>query len=194
MCLLAVVFWVTDAHAVTLELPLDCSGQFAPGQMWTADFDLGRTFSSLSRVFISWSGQVTGGLIAPSDNPLEVIPKDGRFTATLRDLESAEYCGSTAIIAGEATFPSPETFLTESHFSQGVWSALFDGRGRIEISFSGGVSTSSYSMVADPIGELMSARLVFEGSATPEPCTMVLMGTGALMLFGRRRRLTQARL
>jgi len=170
-------------NAVTVEIPLACEGQYALGQAWATDFDIGNAFTEISNIHIDWSGSIKAELIGSLAAP---FPIDAQFVATLYDLDSDDYCGRASVQTGNATYPFPEPFDLRSAFSDYDWSLLLDGRGSIEVSFWGIIRPAIWSTIENPLGQLDSAKLVFEATPIPEPATVLLLGLVAVFLRKRR--------
>ena len=67
---------------VTIELTLDCAGDYSLGDTWSANFNLGVTFSDISHVYIDWEGEITAGRAIYYTKPDEPFPQRvGLFAA-----------------------------------------------------------------------------------------------------------------
>jgi len=173
-------------EATIVELPLDCAGEYGLGtETWRLDFDLGVEFTEISRVYMDWSGEATGGLYLDfySTDP---HPVDSGIYAAMGSSSSLYW---SEVWAGAATHPEPEFFAVLSDFEHAPglnWSNLLDGRDEIRINSQGLYGTGSYVEVGSVM--LTSATLVVEGTLVPEPATVALLGLGGVLLAVRRRR------
>src|SRR4030042_1785920 len=162
----------------TVELPLNCAGIYDVNTPpWTMDFDLGVTFSKISRVYIDWSGEITAGRAIYYSDPCNPFPQEVGIYASLGDNPYSRYA---PVLGGEQTYPAPEPFNSVSEFiliGPSTWSDLLDGQGKIRILYtediiSNGIYIEHGSVVLD------SARLVFEGTVIPEPATLTFLILG----------------
>jgi hypothetical protein len=166
------------AEADIVELSLSCEGQYDSGQSWTAEFDLGVTFTEISNVYIDWSGKITAELVG-ADPP---FPIDAQFVAKLYEFAPYDYLGNAYIRTGAFMYPDPEPFDLRSTFTNEGWAMLLDGKGSIEIWFGGIMRPEYLGTLEPPSGLLESVTLVFDGVPIPEPVTILSLGLGFLIL------------
>ena len=130
----------------------------------------------MSHVYIDWSGEITAGLAV---NP--VIPGPQPFP-----LDVEVYAGLgfnpglriTEVWGGEASYPSPMPFNCQNEFlmdEQTSWSDLLDGTGTITLGYDEYIIQDG-GYVQHGSVTLNSATLIVEGTVTPEPGTLALLG------------------
>jgi hypothetical protein len=165
---------MAKAHIVELNLfDLGCPTEFNfDSSYWQTDFDLGVEFVEISTVYMDWSGEIRGQEIMYGG------PIDSQFVATLYELEPHNYFGRAYVQAGADTYPDPEPFELQSVFTNDDWSALLDGKARIEIWFGDTIHLFSLVSLSVPRGELDSVILVVGGTVIPEPATLLLLTMG----------------
>jgi hypothetical protein len=185
------------AKADIVELALDCAGVYdfntAP---WSADFDLGVSFTEISHVYIDWSGDIeishvyidwsgdiTGGLAVQGGSDPFAID-----VGIIAYLENPPNWRHTDVWGGEATYPGAESFALLSEFQDGImpWSELFDGQARITIDYTEEIILDGRYVEHGSI-VLDSATLVVDGTIVPEPGTFLLLGLGAIFLRQSQR-------
>ena len=168
-------------NADIVQLPLDCPSHYDfNSPYWTADFDLGVTFSEISHVYIDWAGEITGGLAILYDNPSEPFPIDVGVYASLG---SNPFLLRTTVWGGEATSPDPKPFDLQSEFELvggSTWSDLLDGQGSIVIGYTEVVLQDGLYVQSGSV-LLSGATLVVDATIVPEPCTLVLVVLGGLI-------------
>ena len=180
----------SEAVIVELDLlSLGCPTEFnhdTPN--WQADFDLGVEFIEITNVYMDWSGSITAGLAIDYDHPDEPFPLDVAISAYL---DMPIHAG-TSVWGGEATYPAPEPFDRQSDFELfglGTWSGLLDGQAKIWLYYESLIIVEGRYIESGSI-TLDRANLVVEG-VVPEPASLLLFGTGAIVLltrYGRRPR------
>jgi len=165
------------ANADIVELPLAAAGTYdLDASYWTSDFDFGITFTSISNVYIDWSGGITGGKAILYSDPENPFPKEVGLTAYLEKASNWTY---TSVWGGASTYPVPELFDLRSPFDPGrmPWSALLDGQGTIIIQYEE-VIMADGTYVEHGSVALSGATLVFDGVPVPEPATVLLLSAG----------------
>ena len=182
----------TGVFGDTVELPLNCAGTYGFNSYWQTNFDLGVTFSEISHVYIDWSGEITAGLAVNYTDPCNPFPLEVGINAYLG---ANPWPRLTEVWGGGQTYPSPEPFDTISRFSlsqTSSWSDLLDGQGNIRISHVSAVRALwEHSWYYIDYGSVMldDSTLIVEGTVTPEPASLLLLGAGflGLILKGSRK-------
>lgn len=168
----------TPSQGAIFEVPLACEGEYVLSDTWNTDFNLGTSFTEITNVYISWSGEITA-----SQDWLFVVAY--QFVASLYELDPHDYYSRAYVAGGVDTYPDAEPFNLESVFGDDDWSLLLDGQSSIEISFWDTIHPLG-SSGNDGTGTLNPATLVIEGNVVPEPGTVLLFGIGGLVLRKRR--------
>lgn len=189
--LLAVLLIVTRANADIVEYDLNCDGPYSLGQTWSADFDLGVTFSEISDIHLQWAGSI----IAVKFEPIIPMPTfdpyyDGYFGANIYELNSGTPFANCFVHAGQETAPNPEPFDLQDKLKSRDYAPFLNGVGSFEVTF-GQVYPPEWQMempiialVSNASGQLNSAKLIFNGTVVPvpEPATCILLALGSLFL------------
>ena len=174
-------------EAAIVELPLDCAGTYEYGNSyWEADFDLGVEFTEISRVYIDWSGEITGALVQDvSPVTFEPIgdphPVDTGLYASIGFNPSLRI---TSVWLGSETYPDAEAFDLLSEIVlpyNSSWSDILDGKGTILIQYSKLIILYGYFIEHGQV-VLYDSTLIVEGTIVPEPGTVLLFGIGGLVL------------
>ncbi len=165
------------AQSAIIEVPLACDGEYVLSDTWTTDFNLDTSFTDITNVYISWSGDITA-----SQGMLGVVPN--QFVASLYELDPHDYFSRAYVMGGVDSYPDAKPFDLDSVFGDDDWSLLLDGQCSIEIWF-GGTFQPLGSGGNDGTGTLSPATLVIEGNIVPEPASILLVSLGILLL--RRR-------
>jgi hypothetical protein len=161
-----------------VEFPLDCAGVYdfntAP---WSTDFDLGVSFTEISHVYIDWAGDITAGLaVQGGSDPFAMV-------VGIKAYLNPPIDAATTVWGGEATYPDPEAFDSQSEFalSYGVqtWSGLLDGQGVAQIYYTEAIILDGMYVEHGSV-DLTSATLVVDGTVVPEPATVLLLAIGAV--------------
>ena len=180
--LLTLIAATANATIVSLDLfDLGCLSSYDPDSgsdyWWTSDFDLGVSFSSISAVYVDWSGEITGGMVSkPNVNGGVPYPEDVSIYTFL----SLDITSHTDIWTGAATYPESESFGGQYEILAEEWSDLLDGTDTIYLGYSeyimlNGSYTEHGSIALD------SAVLIVDGTIVPEPATISLLAFGTFI-------------
>ena len=166
--------WLEDTKSipteiVTIEIPLACAGRYEPNSLdCKIDLDLGVSFTSISHVYMDWSGEAKGGLYEDFYKPTqEPSPINEGIYAYLGDNPSPRY---VIVSGGKTTYPEPEAFDCQSKFELwgSTWSDLFDGQGTVVIGYSS-LGSGGGTFIEHGFIVLNEAALVIRGAMITEP-------------------------
>jgi hypothetical protein len=151
---------------------------------WSTNLDLGITFKEISRVYIDWSGEIKGGLVARYSNPDDTYP----VSLGIRAYFESPIGAYSESWGGGDTYPVPEPFDCQSDFQLfwfGSWSGLLDGRATIFLYRDNLIVGEFDSYIEYGSINLDKSTLVVEG-IVPEPSTIVLLGLGFTQVLRRK--------
>lgn len=195
ICIMAVFVLPADAAIVHLDLlTLGCQTTYDPDSTeWTADFDLGITFSQISHVYIDWSGEIIGGLGQKYDlqsgEPVgDPFPLPSGIYAYMG---SNPYLRNADMFGGVATYPNPEFFDQLSEIEllvPSTWSDLLDGTGKIYIGYQETILWDNEHYIEHGSVTLDKAVLVVDGTVVPEPASISLLALGGIGIRLRKLR------
>lgn len=183
LAIIAIAFFTCapQSRAVIVELPIDAAGEYTFNEPYsTFNFDFGLTFSEISSVSVKWSGQLNGGL-AQLYSGGDPYPEEVGIYAYFPTKSTR----SVHIWGGVSTHPAPESFDLISEVG-GSWNDLLDGKGSVIFGYSEVIMTSA-RYVAHGSVVLDSAVLMIEGTVVPEPMTLLLMASGAILIHRKKR-------
>jgi len=166
------------ANGDIVELPLSAAGVYTSGSLWTTDFDFGITFTSISNVYIDWSGEITAGQAVRDSNPTELFPLDVGIKSYLEPPINA----GTTVWGGQETYPTPESFDVLSEFQlsgAGSWSGLLDGQGTIWVYYMELIMVAGHYVQHGSI-TIDNASLVIDGTPVPEPVSVLFLAVGLI--------------
>lgn len=173
-------------EATIFELPLDCNGVYTSGSLWTTDFDFGTTFTSISNVYIDWSGEITAGLAVYDSNPDEPFPLDVGIKTYL----SPPIGASATVWGGDENYPAPEPFNALSEFQLsggGTWAGLLNGQGTISIYYTSLIIIDGRYIEPGSIS-VNNASLKVDGVPVPEPVSIWLLLVGLVGVCSNRHK------
>jgi len=181
--ILVLLAWVCPAGAGIVQLDLldlGCPTEFnCDTWEWQTDFDLGVTFSDITKVYMDWSGEITAGLVVDDDNPDNPYPLD---VGIYSSLGGSPYPRFAYVWGGELTYPVPEPFDHLSEFEllgTTTWSDLLDGQGTIRMQYTESIMLYGYYVEHGSIS-LERAILVIDGVIVPEPATILFLIMGLI--------------
>lgn len=163
----------TTAFGDIVSTPLNCSGIYDSNTTFREyDFDFGVTFSEISKVYIAWSGEITGGRAISYSDPCNPFPVDvGIIVGVIPGVRFVEVDG------GKKTYPEPEPFDEISKFRlflSSSWSDLLDGQGRIIVYYTEGKwAPEAGRNIEHGSVTLNDATLLIEGTVISEPAADV---------------------
>ena|GEM_PF-2401894 len=188
--ILGLIVSQTQATLVEWELP----GEFIREYNYedpslSTNFNVGVTFSSISRVYIDWSGGITAGL-AQDCHPVTCEPigdPHPEEVAIYASLGFNPNLRREEIWGGVSTYPNPETFDSLIEFELPVsttWSDLLDGMGTIGIGYTETIFLNGYYIEHGNVA-LDDATLIIDGAVIPEPSMIILLTTGCVYILHR---------
>ena len=165
----------TSALAITVPIPLpsivgDILG-YPNGR--TQAFDLGMSFQSIQDVRLETTGVLTPGVAwDPTNGNLFVW--DVQIEVCM---EPPQGLWSLFVGPYDGSYTDNQSFR---QWSGATWDFLLDGKAEITAQLSTGYGF--FQPVTRPTASISTAYLIVEGTPVPEPCTLMLLGLGAVIL------------
>lgn len=189
---LCLLFLIPQAGAAIVSIPLDCTGNYPNGAIWSLELNLGQQFSAINSISIDWSGFVTSETYYDLNGlyfgPTLVLP--GAFIA---DIHVPTYGLGQAIsdeTQSRQLYNNPlEPFSGTDLFSLNASDIQTILAGPVMLTIHpGGVGTIilTYTPYDPSDGIIQTAVLLVDGTPIPEPATLLLLGLGGLALRKRR--------
>jgi hypothetical protein len=167
----------TSALAITVQIPLpslvgDILG-YPNGR--TQAFDLGMSFQSIQDVRLETTGIFTPGVDRDPFDPFsgKLIVWNVQIEVCMEPPQGLW----TVYVGGyDGSYTDNQSFQQRSG---ATWDFLLDGKAEIIAQLTGYYPPQPVTL---PTASISTAYLIVEGTPVPEPCTLMLLGLGAVIL------------
>lgn len=177
---------VALADIITAPLPELVGSVVQYSDMSGVDVDLGVTFSAIQSVRIQLSGTITPGLGCGDGVERPVLPYFD-VPGVIEIFFDHPAAGSCITSAG----PFDGSFSVDQVFDctyDASWDILLDGQQELFAHITSNLIVIGGQILDFPTADISQATLIVEGEVVPEPCSLVLLSLGGLMLHRKYRR------
>ena len=177
---------VALADIITAPLPELVGSVVQYSDMSGVDVDLGVTFSAIQSVRIQLSGTITPGLGCGDGVERPVLPYFD-VPGVIEIFFDHPAAGSCITSAG----PFDGSFSVDQVFDctyDASWDILLDGQQELFAYITSNLIVIGGQILDFPTADISQATLIVEGEVVPEPCSLVLLSLGGLMLHRKYRR------